>query len=279
MKSHQRGILRKSENEDKVEECVCWCAKIVEVWWTNRLNKRMHKENIWNTGGKKLLHGEAHEEPAEWAKCLWTSSVTGALGWGPRWWRECWKMSQSETQILIQLTRAQVWWRQGNWKAPCWKPTHQQGGRPAQKIIPLRNLSRAFLEWVVCYSECESWWVLVCLGESGRLLPALKVDLTCGWEPGELPAGWPWGFRRQGDLLQATWWRLWSVWAWWTMWTWPIRWTLGQGGHGHQDGHGGLSGQAIWPRLITRPGQVFTTWKSLPLSILFSSSSSMLPTR
>ena len=180
-----------------------------------------HLKHMW----KKHLHGETHEEPAEWAKCLWTSSVTGALGWGPRWWRECWKMSKSETQRLIQLTRTQVWWRQGNWKAPCWKPTHQQGGRPAQKIIPLRNLSRAFLKWVVCYSECESWWVLVCLGESGRLLPALKVDLTCGWESGELPAGWPWGFRRQGDLLQATWWRLWSVWAWWTMWTWPIRWT------------------------------------------------------
>ena len=65
-------------------------------------------------------------------------------------------------------------------------------------------------------------WVLVSLGESVRLLPALKVDLTCGWEPGELPAGSPWGFRRQGGLLQATWWRSWSG---WTAWTWPTRWT------------------------------------------------------
>ena len=49
MKSDSRGKFffeSKSENEDKEEEeCVCRFAKIVEAW-TNRLNKRMHKENI-----------------------------------------------------------------------------------------------------------------------------------------------------------------------------------------------------------------------------------------
>ena len=62
MKSHQRGISRKSENEDKVEECVCWCALHVQKSLKHgQIAQEEHLKHMW----KKHLHGETHEEPAE----------------------------------------------------------------------------------------------------------------------------------------------------------------------------------------------------------------------